>query len=36
MVMGLEKSKELIENDRSLSAYFIYEEDGMLKGIFVE
>jgi thiamine biosynthesis lipoprotein len=36
MVMGLEKSKELIENDRSLSAYFIYEEDGKLKGIFVE
>ncbi len=36
MVMGLTKSKELIESDKSLSAYFIYEENGELNGIFVD
>jgi thiamine biosynthesis lipoprotein len=36
MVMGLEDSKKLIENDESLSAYFIYEIDSELKGEFVD
>ena len=36
MVLGLEDSKELIQSDSSLSAYFIYEEDDELKGLFVE
>ncbi|PCJ65508.1 MAG: hypothetical protein COA58_08850 [Bacteroidetes bacterium] len=36
MVMGLEESTKIIEQNKSLSAYFIYEEEGELKGVFVE
>ena len=35
MVLGLEKAKEKIEADSSLSAYFIYEEHDELKGIYI-
>lgn len=36
MVMGLDSAKQFVEADSSLSAYFIYEENDELKGIFVE
>jgi thiamine biosynthesis lipoprotein len=36
MVMGLEESTKIIKQNTSLSAYFIYEEKGELKGVYVE
>lgn len=36
MVLGLEESTQLIKGNSSLSAFFIYEEEGELKGIYVE
>lgn len=36
MVLGLQESKNMIEQDTSLSAYFIYEDNNELKGIYVE
>ncbi len=36
MVLGMEDSKIMIEKDSSLSAYFIYEEAGELKGVHIE
>ena len=36
MVMGLEEATTVIEQNKSLSAYFIYQEKGELKGLFVE
>ncbi|HAV24983.1 MAG TPA: thiamine biosynthesis protein ApbE, partial [Bacteroidetes bacterium] len=36
MVVGLDKATKWIEGNKSLSAYFIYEEEGELKGVFVE
>jgi thiamine biosynthesis lipoprotein len=36
MVLGLEKSKKIIAADSSLSAYFIYEENNELKGLFMD
>ncbi|MBR9860938.1 FAD:protein FMN transferase [bacterium] len=36
MVLGLDSSKKIVEQDTTLSAYFIYEEAGGLKGVFVE
>jgi hypothetical protein len=35
-VLGLEESTKLIKGNSSLSAFFIYEEEGELKGKFVE
>jgi thiamine biosynthesis lipoprotein len=36
MVMGLDSAKLFVEADSSLSAYFIYEENNELKGIYIE
>ena len=36
MVLGLEEATKIIEQNTSLSAYFIYEDKGELKGVFVE
>lgn len=36
MVMGREEAIQLIKSDKSLSAYFIYEEMGQLKGIRID
>ncbi len=36
MVLGLDQSIELIEADSSLSAFFIFEENGQLKGVHVK
>ena len=36
MVMGLKESTKIIEQNSSLSAFFIYEEKGELKGVYVE
>ena len=36
MVLGLKEALKIIEQDSALSAYFIYEEDDELKGIFVD
>ena len=36
MVLGLQASKELIQNDSTLTAFFIYEENGTLKGLHVK
>jgi len=36
MVLGLEESTKLIKGNSSLSAFFIYEEEGELKGIYIE
>ncbi len=35
MTLGLEESKKLVLSDSSLSAYFIYENDSTLEGVFV-
>jgi thiamine biosynthesis lipoprotein len=35
MTLGLEKSKKIVSSDSSLSAYFIYENDSTLQGVFV-
>lgn len=36
MVLGLEESIKIIEQNKSLSAFFIYEEGEELKGVYVE
>jgi len=36
MVLGLDESTKLIESDSSLKAYFIFEENGDLKGVHVK
>ena len=36
MVLGLDESSKLIESDSSLQAYFIFEENGDLKGVHVK
>jgi thiamine biosynthesis lipoprotein len=36
MVMGLEEARKQIENNSNLSAYFIYEVNNELKGVFVD
>ncbi|MCB9262716.1 MAG: FAD:protein FMN transferase [Flavobacteriales bacterium] len=36
MVLGYEKSKQLIEQNNELSAYFIIEKNGKLEGVFVD
>ncbi|MCO4818334.1 MAG: FAD:protein FMN transferase [Bacteroidetes bacterium] len=36
MVLGLDQSIELIEADSSLSAFFIFEENGQLEGVHVK
>jgi FAD:protein FMN transferase len=36
MVLGLEKSKELIKSDSSLTAFFIYEVNDQLVGLYVD
>lgn len=36
MVLGLEEARQIIEKDGDLSAYFIYEENNELKGVYVE
>lgn len=36
MVLGLEKSKKLVQADSTLSAYFIYDSEGKLCGEFVK
>ena len=36
MVLGLEESVKIIEQDSTLSAYLIYEEANELKGLYVE
>lgn len=36
MVLGLEESTKIIEQNKSLSAFFIYEEGEELKGVYVE
>ena len=35
MTLGLEESKKLVLSDSSLSAYFIYENDSTLEGVFL-
>jgi thiamine biosynthesis lipoprotein len=35
MTLGLEESKKIVSIDSSLSAYFIYENDSTLEGVFV-
>lgn len=36
MVLGLDESTKMIESDSSLEAYFIFEENGDLKGVHVK